>query len=42
MDSLTQTLELCRRVTAGYRPALRNSPVAKCVSPGWFAYWKEC
>ncbi|MFP3407598.1 hypothetical protein SB757_23430 [Pseudomonas sp. SIMBA_065] len=31
MDSLTQTLELCRRVTAGYRPALRNSPVADCT-----------
>lgn len=31
MDSLTETLELCRRVTSGYRPALRNSPVADCT-----------
>ncbi|WP_410481939.1 T6SS effector BTH_I2691 family protein [Pseudomonas plecoglossicida] len=31
MDSLTETLELCRRITTGYRPALRNSPVADCT-----------
>ncbi|MNO56327.1 hypothetical protein D3C76_468390 [compost metagenome] len=31
MDSLTETLELCRRITSGYRPALRNSPVANCT-----------
>ncbi|QNG09514.1 hypothetical protein GPM17_14050 [Pseudomonas putida] len=31
MDSLTETLELCRRITSGYRPALRNSPVADCT-----------
>ncbi|SNT52091.1 hypothetical protein SAMN05660216_05190, partial [Pseudomonas sp. LAMO17WK12:I8] len=26
MDSLDEALELCRRITTGYRPALRNSP----------------
>ncbi|SIS08792.1 T6SS effector BTH_I2691 family protein [Pseudomonas putida] len=31
MDSLNETLELCRRITSGYRPALRNSPVADCT-----------
>ncbi|WP_409282893.1 T6SS effector BTH_I2691 family protein [Pseudomonas putida] len=31
MDSLKETLELCRRITSGYRPALRNSPVADCT-----------
>ena len=31
MDSLSETLELCRRITTGYRPALRNSPVANCT-----------
>lgn len=31
MDSVTETLELCRRITTGYRPALRNSPVADCT-----------
>lgn len=31
MDSLSETLELCRRITSGYRPALRNSPVADCT-----------
>ena len=31
MDSLNETLELCRRITTGYRPALRNSPVANCT-----------
>lgn len=31
MDSVTETLELCRRITTGYRPALRNSPVANCT-----------
>ncbi|GAB1617608.1 T6SS effector BTH_I2691 family protein [Pseudomonas sp. NGC7] len=31
MDSLTDTLDLCRRITTGYRPALRNSPVADCT-----------
>ena len=31
MDSLNEALELCRRITTGYRPALRNSPVADCT-----------
>ena len=31
MDSLDEALELCRRITTGYRPALRNSPVADCT-----------
>jgi len=31
LDSLNETLELCRRITTGYRPALRNSPVANCT-----------
>ncbi|EKT4485423.1 hypothetical protein QEM02_005629 [Pseudomonas putida] len=31
MGSLSETLELCRRITTGYRPALRNSPVANCT-----------
>ncbi|WP_447740574.1 T6SS effector BTH_I2691 family protein [Pseudomonas laurentiana] len=31
MDSLSKTLDLCRHITEGYRPALRSSPVADCT-----------
>lgn len=31
MDNLFETLELCKRLNAGYKPALSNSPVADCT-----------
>ncbi|MCO7518022.1 hypothetical protein NJF44_25170 [Pseudomonas guariconensis] len=31
MNSLIETLELCKRINSGYKPALSNSPVASCT-----------
>ena len=31
MSSLHETLELCKRINTGYKPALHNSPVATCT-----------
>lgn len=31
MNTLAETLELCKRINSGYQPALHNSPVANCT-----------
>jgi hypothetical protein len=31
MSSIFETLELCKKLNAGYKPALNNSPVADCT-----------
>jgi len=31
MNSLSETLDLCKRINAAYQPALHNSPVAACT-----------